>query len=292
MFASPDTISLARTLYWKKEMLDEFVAFVGKDGAYERVLDAGCSVGYLTAFLADRLNIGSIVGIDINPQAIDIANKQKARIRQKDKITYQVGDLLNSGFEDDYFDLVFAHHLFIDVTDVDGILSQLVRVLKPGGVLCCIEPIFQVDLLNCYFPPGYEDMRPILQQIYQKMIVDIPKAAGLHRSIAPSMPKRLKDVGIRDVEIKVHADYVYSYDYDQQRLELLRQMATQVLAQAQTARQMLKQHPLLGKLPETDIDDYVRVQVRTSERFLADPKAFVESGMFSAGMHIMVRGYK
>jgi ubiquinone/menaquinone biosynthesis C-methylase UbiE len=53
-------------------------------------------------------------------------------------------------FADETFDLVTTFQTLEHVRDVDACLAELVRVLKPGGVLYCRAPDY-----NCFFEPHY-----------------------------------------------------------------------------------------------------------------------------------------
>lgn len=43
-------------------------------------------------------------------------------------------------FEDHFFDLVISNQVFEHVEDLDGVLHEIDRVLKPGGTLLCLFP--------------------------------------------------------------------------------------------------------------------------------------------------------
>jgi len=291
MFAAPETIDLSRSFYWKKESLDEFIDFIGKDKHYARVLDAGCGIGFLTTVLADNLDLDNIVGLDINPASIEIANQRKEQSEQGDKITYQVGDLLSLD-DKDPFDLVFAHFFLIDTQNADDVLAHLFRLTQPGGVLCCIEPIYQTDLLNCYLPFLSDKDRAKMRHISWRMTVEIPQLVGIDRTIATSMPKRFNDLGLKHIKIKVHGNYSFSYDYDQQTLNMMQQQGQQTLAQLEAIKQMLEQHPLFKNLSASEVDDFMETQFKLSELIVENPQKVAQMGLFTVGFSLMIRGNK
>lgn len=65
---------------WLREVEIAFVHSLLQEGAYRRVLDFGCANGYSTLRLA-KLHPGTdFIGIDINPDMIDVANKSAAEL--------------------------------------------------------------------------------------------------------------------------------------------------------------------------------------------------------------------
>ena len=47
-------------------------------------------------------------------------------------------------FDDHFFDLVISNMVFEHIPDLDGVLSEILRVLKPGGTLLCMFPSKEV----------------------------------------------------------------------------------------------------------------------------------------------------
>ncbi len=89
----------------------------------KKVLDIGCGDGYLEEGYPDL-----VVGIDIEKDRIDTLKKQGL-----DNV--RVGDATDIPFEDESFDMVVAKNLIehLDLEDVFTMLSEVSRVLKPGG---------------------------------------------------------------------------------------------------------------------------------------------------------------
>ena len=49
--------------------------------------------------------------------------------------TFHVGDVTDLPFEDGYFDVAHCHAVLMHVPDTKGVLSEVKRVLKPGGIV-------------------------------------------------------------------------------------------------------------------------------------------------------------
>ncbi len=106
----------------------------------EKVLDVGCGTGTL-ALQARTLvgTTGSVSGIDPGPRQIARARAKAARRGQA--IDFQVGMIEHLPFPDQSFDVVlstFMMHVLPDDLKRQG-LSEIVRVLKPGGRLLVVD---------------------------------------------------------------------------------------------------------------------------------------------------------
>lgn len=89
------------------------------------VLDVGCGTGGLLSLLR---RFGPVTGLDISEEAV-------AWARQRGYASAQVGDARHLPFPDASFQLVAAVDLIEHFQDDQEVLGELVRVLRPGGVL-------------------------------------------------------------------------------------------------------------------------------------------------------------
>ncbi|MBC8078338.1 MAG: methyltransferase domain-containing protein [Chloroflexales bacterium] len=99
-----------------------------------RVLDAGCGPGSITADLAALVRPAEVVGIDIEPKQIALAQAHAAE-RQLANLRLEVGDVTQLAFPDASFDAVFLHGVVEYVADPATVFTEVRRVLKAGGVM-------------------------------------------------------------------------------------------------------------------------------------------------------------
>jgi trans-aconitate 2-methyltransferase len=95
----------------------------------ERVLDAGCGTGRVTAALVDRLPKGDIVAVDGSPAMVE-----EARARLGDSADIRVADLLELEL-DPPVDAILSTATFHWIADHDRLFARLLNVLRPGGRL-------------------------------------------------------------------------------------------------------------------------------------------------------------
>jgi 2-polyprenyl-6-hydroxyphenyl methylase/3-demethylubiquinone-9 3-methyltransferase len=97
------------------------------------VLDAGCGTGIFSIIFA-RNGAGRVTGIDISPGSLETAKSLKARFAV-DNAEFRLQDMLRLPFADACFDIVWAWGTVHHTTDPFRAISELIRVLRPGGSL-------------------------------------------------------------------------------------------------------------------------------------------------------------
>ena len=108
--------------------LQEFVRSLGRVG---RALDVGCGDGRLTA----HLDAGELTGADVSAVALG-----RARARLPDTRLVELEPDAPLPLGDGEFDLVLLAETLEHVRDVQLLLSEVRRVLVPGGQLALTTP--------------------------------------------------------------------------------------------------------------------------------------------------------
>ena len=104
------------------------------------ILDFGCGPGNLSVGLARLVEPGELHGVDIEESQIAIA-QSAAQAGGHRNATFQVADVTDLPFEDNSFDVAHCHTVLTHVPDTQAVLSEIRRVLKPGGVMASRELI-------------------------------------------------------------------------------------------------------------------------------------------------------
>lgn len=106
-----------------------------------RVLDVGCGVGHwgrtlLPFFPPDA----TIDGVDREPVFAEKANEKAAELGLSHRARYRHAEIERLPFEDGTFDLVTCQTVLMHVADVPTALREIIRVLRPGGLVAVVEP--------------------------------------------------------------------------------------------------------------------------------------------------------
>lgn len=119
------SLTPGRFAYFRQVLRDR----LSLDPAGARALDIGCGGGFLAEEFA-RLGC-QVVGVD--PSAVSIETARRHATATGLSIDYRVGSGENLPVADGEFDLAYCCDVLEHVSDLDGVLSETARVLKPAG---------------------------------------------------------------------------------------------------------------------------------------------------------------
>ncbi len=145
------------TLQWNAAM--ETIELVPLTGS-EYVLDVGCGDGKITAFLANKLINGNIIGVDISERMINFASSHYFHAN----LQFKQHDATELPF-DNQFDCIVSFSTLHWVIDQQKALKAFYRALIPGGKVCihtygkgrmnvtCIaDSLIHTEKWSAYFP--------------------------------------------------------------------------------------------------------------------------------------------
>ena len=105
-----------------------------------RVLDFGCGPGTISVGLAKAVDPGELHGVDMEESQIELA-RRVVELGGQANAVFHVGDVTALDFEDNSFDVAHCHNVLMHVPDTRSVLTEVKRVLKPGGIIACREMI-------------------------------------------------------------------------------------------------------------------------------------------------------
>jgi SAM-dependent methyltransferase len=125
-----------------------------------KLLDVGCGPGSITISLAKYLPWGKAVGVDVSEVVLE-----KARAAASDEgvhnVEFRPADVYQLPFEDETFDVINTHQAVAHFHDHVRAIKEMLRVLRPGGILCMREG----DLYTIRFWPD----SPLLDECFDKI---------------------------------------------------------------------------------------------------------------------------
>jgi SAM-dependent methyltransferase len=134
-----------RDFWWNHD----YVALLARRLALDAVIDAldvGCGVGHWGRVLLPHMPRATLIGVDRERAWVAEAAARAAPFAPR--ATYRVGDASALPFDDASFDLVTCQTVLIHVPDVPAVLREMMRVLRPGGLLLAAEPNNLADAMN------------------------------------------------------------------------------------------------------------------------------------------------
>ena len=165
--------------------------------AGQRVLDLGCGPGAITRGLAERVAPGgTVVGVDLDPAYVAAAQERWSSIPG---LTFEQADGAALPFDDDAFDVAFAHAVLQHVESPEAVVAELRRVVRPGGVV----GIADADLDGFLLHPQTDELRAATA---------LDRRTRRNPDAGRRLPELLLGAGFADVEFQTSTNVVCGSD--------------------------------------------------------------------------------
>lgn len=168
-----------------------------------RCLDVGTGTGDL-AFELVRQGAAAVVGADFTPQMLALARAKAAR-RSGVHVQWIQADVERLPFRDGAFDSVTNAFVLRNLADLRLGLSEMARVLKPGGQLACL------DMTHPRPGPFAALYRLYFNRLLPPISGAISGDRGAYRYLpnslrnypdAPTLAQMLENAGLTDVRVE------------------------------------------------------------------------------------------
>ncbi len=186
------------TMGFSEEMLESLRRYTAENSAAylvpslrpgQRVLDFGCGPGTISVGLAKLVAPGEMHGVDMEESQIELA-RAVAGARKQENAIYHVGDVVDLPFEDNFFDVAHCHNVLMHIPDTRSVLTEVKRVLKPGGVIGCREMICESSFTH----PDYGVIRKSWD-----MFEDLLSADDGHPQMGKDLKTHLVNAGFTSI---------------------------------------------------------------------------------------------
>ncbi len=122
------------------------------------ILEAGCGVGAQTKIIAPKNPSSRFISVDISKESL-LKAQQEIDSLDIDNVTFQQGNLFDLPYEDAQFDHILLCFVLEHLQQPVQALTELKRVLKPGGTITVIEG----DHGSTYFHPESQAAQSAIQ---------------------------------------------------------------------------------------------------------------------------------
>ena len=169
------------------------------------VIDVGCGVLGVVHLLAERVGAsGRVVGLDREVKMVESGRRfaeQHGLV-----VDFIHADATASGLPAHSFDLVHARTLLLNVQNPPEILTEMVRIAKPGSVVTVQEP--DASAWSCDPPdPAFDILRGAILDAYRR--------TGKDFNIGRRIAGMLRDAGVQGVQVRATARVTHAREYYQ-----------------------------------------------------------------------------
>jgi len=125
------------------EMIMKALSFMDNTEKIYKVADLACGTGGQTMVLAQNI-FGSIIGVDICADFINILNDKAKRLNLHDRVSGIVGSMEDLNFNEEEFDLIWSEGA-IDCIGFEKGITYWNRFLKKNGYIAVTCPSWLAD---------------------------------------------------------------------------------------------------------------------------------------------------
>ncbi len=141
-------ISLGMEQGWKKKLIklfDEFEYAIDDEceaGRVISILDVCCGTGDISLAIKKSHPKYDVTGLDFSPAMLEVA-KRKMNDAYPDAlvpaVTWTQGNAMELPYPDDSFEGACISFGLRNTPDYERVMSEMMRVVKPGGIVACID---------------------------------------------------------------------------------------------------------------------------------------------------------
>ena len=190
-----------RKFIWTPEQLERLVAWIGFEAGWT-MLDVGCGYGYLGRTYAPYISPGGrVVCVDREIPLLEEARRRAAEQSNGCGFDFACGDAYAVPLADGAVDVAFCQTLLMHLAEPERCLAEMVRVVRPGGVVVCNEPDNSpgsYGYISTYVP-GWEET--VEDAANEWRIYFGRKARGLgDAAVGPRIPEMMQRLGLVDID--------------------------------------------------------------------------------------------
>jgi demethylmenaquinone methyltransferase/2-methoxy-6-polyprenyl-1,4-benzoquinol methylase len=196
-------ISFQRHIAWRRDTMKRMDVRPGSIS-----LDICCGTADWTLAMAEKVGSGGeAYGLDFSENMLKIGQTKVERSGMSN-ITLIHGNAMDLPFDNDSFDYVTIGFGLRNVPDLDQVLREMHRVVKPGGIVVCLEtsqptiPVFK-QLYYGYF----RYVMPLLGKVFAKSYREYSWLQESAKDFPgrDELTERFRKAGLVDIEVKPYS---------------------------------------------------------------------------------------
>ena len=199
---SAEFLGPERDHWWNLDQLGLIASRVGL-GQVASALDVGCGVGHWGRLLDSVLPAqAQIVGVDREPSWVREASAGAERAGLAERFRYVEGRAEALPFPDTSFDMVTCQTVLIHVDSPTAVIGEMLRVLRPGGVILVAEPNNRASSLVATSNTAAASIDELLDEARFLLTCERGKIAlgEGDNSVGDLVPGCLAEHGVREIQ--------------------------------------------------------------------------------------------
>lgn len=195
-----------RDFWWSKGFLDLMARRLGLKN-FHSMLDVGCGMCHWSKILTPYLSKPAYVsGVDRDTKwATGSAELNRFFQDQGCWFELKEGDALDLPYKDESFDFVTCQTVLIHVSNPGKAISEMKRVLKPGGTILCVEPNNRIQSLLRNSVSEKDSIEEMMDHVKYALILEQgKKRLGMgDNSIGDLLPGMLGKAGFTEIDVRL-----------------------------------------------------------------------------------------
>jgi ubiquinone/menaquinone biosynthesis C-methylase UbiE len=169
----------------------------------ENVLDVGCGTGAMLDLFSKLSQDTIFYGVDNSEKVLSTAKSLTS-----ENIQFHRGNANNLPFNENTFDFVYTRLVLMHNPNPTEILKEMVRVCKPGGVVCAVE----IDDGTQVFHPYGRELSKLLNAH-----IEYSRINGTDRTMGRKLYSYFTSQGLIDVKVVIQtSDYLMKNRSDEE----------------------------------------------------------------------------
>jgi ubiquinone/menaquinone biosynthesis C-methylase UbiE len=219
-----------RKYFWPEETVERLASWLGLEPGMTAV-DVGCGLGYLGYTYWPYFGAGGrYIGVDESPDLLDDAARAAEEWADGGEAGFIAGDCYNLPFPDGFADVTMCQTLLMHLEEPERALAEMVRVVRPGGLIYCKEP----DNVSSTLARGHSSLPElsIEEELLEIKVTLISRKGRIElgrgdNAIGRKVPTMMRELGLREIGVRMndrvfHLEPPYEGPEQQNRVEMIR----------------------------------------------------------------------